>query len=780
MHSQLQPRSHTLERWWKPATLLAWIVFIAYEIGIGLDKLYSEHPLCPYSDHDFSFKYWAMCYASLGGFIICDLFLAFKIFQIEISWQRVPMWLAFHVVTIGITSTVLSVVFGWGGLCIDTIGFSSPASMWGEWLTSGPLLIFITVSLADKDNMGWIDVFIIFSFFVCIFTAWLIIIPQSHGSAAFLLTLSFVAYIPVIYLPYHCWPPKHEKLLDMYPNAFTELTILKQRHKQQFQLALWLSAMFPVFPLLYLLSIWGVLSTDSGIIALHVFSMLTKGFWAAAAINIHLELSLEMERIIIEEIRANESRRAFVKYIFHEVRTPLSSLTMGVDLLKLSPNIDAKDRESLELMSEGAKFMSKTLSVVLNIHKIEEGKFDLELSPTSFAKIVRNVTSSLTAEANKRQNNIIANVSPKVPYLVSIDGFRIEHVLMNLLSNAIKFSPHGEDIFVNVDCISTLKSDKDSTEVSTIVISVKDFGEGISAENQQYLFRNFSQIRPGTLQKGQGSGLGLSFCKKIVNLHGGVIEVQSNLHEGSTFKITMPCPVISWQPSEKMITSSDEFSSRTDDDKVSDKQPLLSQSNLTSEGKAVLPSPSHDTVPLSIPQSEASDSLSLQSIEVLCVDDSAPNRKILQMLLRRKGIKTSEAVDGEAAVKLVSQDLDRFKLILIDNLMPSLNGVDATKSLRALGFPYLIFGVTGNVTEDDIEDFQGLGANCVLFKPLNLVVIEKVLRFISQFGVISKPDMVIKENINGEFEWVSKLKSGDCAINIDNNITLPSESLHVL
>jgi CheY-like chemotaxis protein len=126
--------------------------------------------------------------------------------------------------------------------------------------------------------------------------------------------------------------------------------------------------------------------------------------------------------------------------------------------------------------------------------------------------------------------------------------------------------------------------------------------------------------------------------------------------------------------------------------------------------------------------------------EVLIVEDSAPNYKMLGMLFSRKGLKSIVAENGQLALDKVLRDLEKYKLIIMDNLMPVMNGRDATAVLRQAGFKYLIIGLTGNVLEDDKYDFLSAGADMVLFKPLDVVLMEKLLLTIERRGPLSSPN----------------------------------------
>jgi CheY-like chemotaxis protein len=249
-----------------------------------------------------------------------------------------------------------------------------------------------------------------------------------------------------------------------------------------------------------------------------------------------------------------------------------------------------------------------------------------------------------------------------------------------------------------------------NTEIAIISLAVEDEGPGISEENQKLLFSNFVQIKPGDLQNGQGSGLGLSFCKELVRLHKGNINVQSKEGVGSIFKFSIPFPIAS---SSATSSAASEPSAV-----IEDKNSIWNSfSRYSTENRPI-------------------DGW-LSTLEVLIVDDSIPNSKMLNMLLKRKGIKSSIAENGMVAVDLVLKDFEAYKLILMDNLMPVMNGMDATACLRKAGYPYLIIGLTGNIMEDDVKDFLSVGADMVLSKPLQMSSLERIIDTISMNGPLS-------------------------------------------
>eukprot|EP01035_Chromulina_nebulosa_P029512 gene29512-biopygen18854 len=310
----------------------------------------------------------------------------------------------------------------------------------------------------------------------------------------------------------------------------------------------------PLFALNYILAATKVIGPGESVGIFLLLTLLLKAFFAASLADAHtlslIDAQKELEKSAIDKIfydlekerYANESRRTFFKYLFHEVRTPLNTLTIGIELLSTRDVLDATDQELLVMMRGASEYMGETLNNVLSMQKIEEGKMELTFAPFSISGSIVKIFTALSGSVITKKLLIEKNIAADVPALLVGDVFRVEHVISNLLSNAIKFSPDGGTIRVNVAATATrtAKLDSKSQPSASITVSITDEGPGISAEDQDKLFNGFFQVRPDQLQQGKGSGLGLALCKQIVSLHGGTIGVDSVEGQGSTFHFCIP------------------------------------------------------------------------------------------------------------------------------------------------------------------------------------------------------------------------------------------------
>jgi CheY-like chemotaxis protein len=415
---------------------------------------------------------------------------------------------------------------------------------------------------------------------------------------------------------------------------------------------------------------------------------------------------------------------------------------MGIELLDMSTNINAEERESLLMMQSASEFMSDTLDNVLCLQKIEEGKFELEMVHFSIEKVISRVFLTFRGAIVKKNLFLTHDILPLVPSQLVGDVHRIEHVISNLLNNAIKFSSHGKAINVVVSCDAFCKKDIRHM-IANVTVSIQDEGAGISEEDQAKLFSSFVQIRPGTIQKGQGSGLGLSFCKQMVEFHGGVIGVKSLEGHGSKFEFTIPFPVPLCSESGK-VDCIEPASSVPRGSLV-----VTRRETKDSYGKKGQP---YD-IEAHIKETERAN---LCSISVLVVDDADSNRKILMILLKKAGLETDSREDGQQAVDLISADMNAYQLVLMDNFMPVMNGLDAVRNLRARGYPYIIVGITGNSMADDLAEYLASGADMIVSKPLKKRTLDMLIQHIAKCGTLSRPEMRLIQGTN-TIQWSSRI-----------------------
>lgn len=752
-------RNTVLYKFWGRAVLLAWLHYLVVLIGMEWNHLTSTNPLCPYTDKGFPLWFWYSSQAVFGGYVFVLVMLLMKVLMTNSILDRVPYYPTINMVFMGGLATGLALFRNWGGTCVDVFGVALPASIWAEWLATGPLLYFITLSVVDKENLSYEDISVIITFWLTIVFGYLIVIDQPYWLACTWLILSCLVY------GINIWQSIliSRKSIAVNPESVqaSDLQRLSENMAKKTNLVLVLTGIMPWIFVAYLLALFRLIDSPTVIAIFLILSCATKGLFAAVTTDAHIQLLNPATRALIEERRANEARRAFLRYIFHEVRTPLNSLTMGIEIFERSDHLDDAEQESLVMMKDASTFMSETLNDVLSMQKIEEGKLELELNPFSLHTTLSKVCSTFKGALRNKNLRVVIDIPSDFPTDIIGDRFRIEHVMSNLLSNAIKFSPPNASVTMSVMSKKRDAIDKNRIFLD-VTVSCIDEGPGIAEADQMKLFTNFMQIQPGALQSGQGTGIGLSLCKQIVTLHGGTIGYKNaDGPHGSAFFFTIPFEVANERQNVKGTrdrTQNTAFVERSEptefvkngtsttavqpfdtlldgaSDAIDNK--IRKSLDLTMTAKRILP-------------------LQQRQYEVLVVDDVESNRKMLSMLLRKERVITGIATDGDEAVQIIANNLEKYRLILMDNFMVRMNGVEATRAIRQVGYKYIIAGVTGNVLEDDIRSYLKAGADIVLAKPLQVTNLVNLLTHIDIHGGVSQPAMKLSQSA-GVIAWVAK------------------------
>jgi signal transduction histidine kinase len=248
-----------------------------------------------------------------------------------------------------------------------------------------------------------------------------------------------------------------------------------------------------------------------------------------------------------EAENANQVKRNFLSYIFHEIRVPMNAIAIGIDIIeqeeekkeaaKDNDSSNGDDEESVvKMLKRQTETIGHILDDVLSLQKIEEGKFEIQSSPFSLNKMLKNVVWGYNRICTEKKVHLELVVEDKLKIGVFRgDQYRLRQVVANFISNALKFTPRDGLIKVKAEKVEDQK-----TKEQFIEVSVRDSGVGISKEDQRKLFQPYIQISAGELQKGRGTGLGLNISKHIIRQHGGRIGVKSIQNVGSKFFFQIP------------------------------------------------------------------------------------------------------------------------------------------------------------------------------------------------------------------------------------------------
>ena len=389
-----------------------------------------------------------------------------------------------------------------------------------------------------------------------------------------------------------------------------------------------------------------------------------RGVFAAAR-NISERKRVEKELKKAKETAeaATVAKSEFLANMSHEIRTPMNGVIAAAELA-LSEKMPPKAEHYLNIIQSSAYSLLGIINDILDFSKIEADKLDIETYPFLLDEGIDRIMDVFTTEAASKKIELLVDIDLEAPNALIGDSLRLQQILKNLVSNAVKFTDIGGIILVRVT-----ESEK-SADRTTLTFSVKDTGIGIAPEYLSRLFKPFSQVDTSSTREYEGTGLGLSICRRLVEMMGGRIWVESELGKGSTFSFTI-C-----------------FSRQSADQK-----------------QKLVPPPD------------------IQHLNVLVVDDCADSRLIMQKMLESFGLRVKLVSSGEESLKALEENKTReepFELVVIDWLMPGLSGIETSKRIRKdlkLTIPIILMTAFGK--ENEILDAENAGINAFLTKPIH-------------------------------------------------------------
>ncbi len=381
---------------------------------------------------------------------------------------------------------------------------------------------------------------------------------------------------------------------------------------------------------------------------------------------------------------ASQAKSDFLSNMSHEMRTPMNAIIGMTSIGRNAPDLKQKDY-AFSKIADASSHLLGIINDVLDMSKIEADKLELSHIEFDFEKMLRGIISVINFSVETKRQKLTISMDLGGSSRFVGDDQRLAQVIMNLLSNAVKFTPEGGEIGLDI-----FAEDEQDGECK-LCVEVSDTGIGISIEQRERLFRAFEQAESGTSRQYGGTGLGLSLSRRIVELMGGGIEVESEPGKGSTFAFAVklrraereePTQEVG-KPPGAQVQQPDVFPGKT----------------------------------------------------ILVAEDVEINREILLALLADTQLAIDCVENGREALEKISAELEKYDLVLMDMQMPIMDGLEATRQIRALperrGKRLPIIAMTANVFQSDIEACMQAGMDSHIGKPLDMHdVLEKLRRYL--------------------------------------------------
>lgn len=434
--------------------------------------------------------------------------------------------------------------------------------------------------------------------------------------------------------------------------------------------------------------------------------------------------------------KANSAKSIFLAHMSHEIRTPLNAIIGLTDILLHKDTDYELHNDILNIKHAGGTLLS-LINDVLDLTKIESGKLSLVEEPYKLTSVIHEVINIVGVKLMLKPISLQVSISDQLPKYFYGDELRLRQVLINLMNNAAKFTEKGT-ISLQVE----LRSYDLDTQTALLLFHVKDTGLGIAKEDQQRIFHSFEQGSVGNDVLIEGSGLGLTICKNIIESAGGTIQVESELGVGSNFSFTLP----------QKVYSHDQQNSAS-----------------TLKPGAIY----KITPPFTAPE-----------VKVLVVDDNRLNLKVANGLLNLFDISVSVALSGAECLKIIQKEA--YHIIFLDHMMPQMDGLETLKKIRALPSAYFqnvpIIALTANAVSGTKEMFLANGFNDYLSKPIAISHLEALLKRWLPSSLLKLQDSKISEPLYQEVADFGNIdyQSGlvNCANQTEVYLTAVKQFLH--
>ena len=388
---------------------------------------------------------------------------------------------------------------------------------------------------------------------------------------------------------------------------------------------------------------------------------------------------------------ANTAKSEFLANMSHEIRTPMTAILGFAELLSEhvpdsgTPSIFP---EAVQTIRRNGEYLLGLINDILDLSKIESGKFEIAHEKCSPVAVLEGVISMMQVRAASKKIVLTRKYLTEIPELIQSDSVRLRQILINLIGNAVKFTDAGE-VRVEVKWFEGQKENETYLE-----FAVSDTGIGLDEAQKERLFKPFTQADASTTRKFGGTGLGLSISRRLADIMGGNISVESKLGEGSTFTVTIP------------VGKLDQIDSVT----------CLKETRIEANASSCQPGSVVARLPL--------------PLSILLAEDGPDNQRLIRFLLEKAGANVELAENGQIAFEKLRSSMEAsrpYDLVIMDMQMPVMDGYSATRAIRSLGYRRPILALTAHAMEGVEKQCLDAGCSHYLTKPIRRDVLLEAL-----------------------------------------------------
>lgn len=396
-------------------------------------------------------------------------------------------------------------------------------------------------------------------------------------------------------------------------------------------------------------------------------------------VKMEQETNRELNQLRMVAESANAAKSTFLNNMSHDIRTPMNAI-IGFTTIAMKHSPPPEIKSCLDKISESSEHLLALINDVLDISRIESGKIKYTPTPVDIAEVSDSVLTIMYGYLSNRNITFKTELEEPQTHYVLTDAVRVREVLVNILGNAVKFTYDGGTIIYAV----SYHPGKDERHIN-VRYRIADTGIGMAEEFVDHIFDEFSQEEHGARTQYQGTGLGMAITKRYVDLMGGTISVESKKGVGSTFTVELPMEI-------------------TDACEIKKKD-------------------------------YSAGNIDLAGMKILLAEDNELNAEIAIVQLEELGIQITRAANGDEAVRFFAENPQgTFDLILMDVMMPKMNGYEATKAIRSLqnrpdAVTIPIIAMTANAFAEDVQASLDAGMNGHLSKP---IVMDEVIKTIAR------------------------------------------------